>query len=119
MRDERRYRELFAGARDEPVVGEGSTSYLWDRDAPARIAGAAPGARIVAILRDPVERAYSHHLDNVRQGHERRSFVASVAAELDGSEAPRWPFAYVDLGRYGEQLPRYLDRFERVLVLYF
>jgi hypothetical protein len=119
VRDERRYRELFDGARDEPVVGEGSTSYLWDEAAPARIAAAAPGARIVAILRDPVDSAHSHYLDNVRAGSESRAFAEAVAAELERPEHATWPFAYVGVGRYGEQLPRYLERFEHVLVLFF
>ena len=119
VRDEQGYRRLFTGATTEPVVGEGSTSYLWDPEAPGRIAQAAPDARIVAILRDPVDRAYSHYLDDVRQGFESRTFLDAVTQELERPEERRWPSAYVGFGRYGEQLPRYLDRFDDVLVLFF
>src|SRR5262245_18085209 len=46
VRDERRYLELFRGARGAAVTGEGSTSYLWDAAAPERIARAVPHASI-------------------------------------------------------------------------
>src|SRR2546430_3395564 len=107
VRDEGRYLELFRDAASEPVVGEGSTSYLWDAAAPERIAHSAPGAKIVAILRDPVVRAYSHYLNDVREGIESRAFVDAVAAELEHPDSARWPSAYVGFGRYGEQLLRY------------
>jgi Sulfotransferase family len=119
VRDEESYRELFSGATTEPVVGEGSTSYLWDPQAPGRIAQAAPGARIVAILRDPVDRAYSHYLNDVREGFESRTFLEAVTQELARPGEQRWPSLYVGFGRYGEQLPRYLDRFDAVHVLFF
>ena len=119
VRDEQRYRELFDGATTEPVVGEGSTSYLWDSKAPERIAQAAPGARIVAILRDPIDRAYSHYLNDVREGFETRTFLDAVRQELEDPDVQRWPSIYVGFGRYGEQLPRYLDRFDDMLVLFF
>jgi hypothetical protein len=119
VREEQRYRELFRDATTEPVVGEGSTSYLWDPEAPGRIAQAAPGAKIVAILREPVDRAYSHYLNDVRQGFETRTFLDAVRQELEHPGAQRWPSVYVGFGRYGEQLPRYLDRFDDVLVLFF
>jgi hypothetical protein len=119
VRDEERYRALFHGATSERVVGEGSTSYLWDPAAPERIARAVPDARIVVILRDPVERAYSHYLNDVREGRERRPFLDAVRAELERPDSARWPSAYVAFGRYGEQLPRYVERFDDVLVLFF
>lgn len=56
------YLDLFKGATTEQAVGEASTSYLHSPEAPARIHSFAPDARIVAVLRHPVERAYSHYL---------------------------------------------------------
>jgi hypothetical protein len=119
VRDEQRYRRLFDGAADESIVGEGSTSYLWDPSAPPRIADVAPGARILAVLRDPVERAWSHYLNDVREGIESRRLVDAARQELESPDSARWPSAYVGFGRYAEQLPRFLDRFGDVLVLFF
>ena len=48
---------LFDGATDERLVGEASTSYLWDAEAAERIHGVAPEASILIMLRNPVERA--------------------------------------------------------------
>lgn len=119
VRDERAYARLFeaAGAR---LAGEASTSYLWDPSAPARIADDVPGARVVVMLREPVERAYSHYLNGVREGLEQRSFERAVRDDLAGGP-PRWGAAmYVDLGRYCEQVRRYLDAFgDRVHVVFF
>jgi hypothetical protein len=120
VRDEDEYLALFAAARAEQVVGEASTSYLWDPEAAARIRSVAPGARIVVMLRDPVERAWSHYLNDVREGFETRSFDEAIeedAADPDG----RWGDAnlYVQLGFYTHQLRRYLETFPDTLVLFF
>ncbi len=120
IRDESEYLALFAAARPEQVTGEASTSYLWDPEAAARIHAVAPGARIVAMLRDPVERAWSHYLNDVREGVETRSFddaIEADAADPDG----RWGDAslFVQLGFYTHQLRRYLEIFPDTRVLFF
>lgn len=119
VRDDAAYARLFEPA-GERVAGEASTSYLCDPTAPARIAADVPGARIVIMLREPVERAHSHYLNGVREGLEGRSFEDAVRAGLAG-EPPRWGAAlYVDLGRYCAPVRRYVDLFgDRVLVLFF
>src|SRR5690349_23703061 len=60
------YLSLFADAREDQLVGEASTFYLWSPDAPARIAAAQPAARIVAILREPAGFLRSLHLQMVQ-----------------------------------------------------
>jgi Sulfotransferase family len=120
IRDEREYLALFASARADQVSGEASTSYLWDPQAATRIHSVAPGARIIAMLRDPVERAWSHYLNDVREGFETRSFADAIeqdAADPDG----RWGDAslYVQLGFYTHQLRRYLETFSDTLVHFF
>jgi len=57
--DINRYMELFEGAKPGMAVGEASVSYLYSEDAPDRIRHYVPDVRLVAILRNPVERAYS------------------------------------------------------------
>ena len=108
------YQELFAGATDETARGEASHWYLYHPDAPANIERYVPTARLVAMLRNPVERAYSEFLHFVRDQDEP---LADFAAALDAEEeriANHWALGrYVDRGRYDEQLARYLDRFPR------
>ena len=119
--DEDEYLALFGGVANEPVVGEASTSYLWDREAAGRIARAVPRAKILIVLRDPVDRAYSHYRNDVREGMERRTFIEALEAEQrDGAGGWGASSLYLDCGRYAGQVERYLGRFEgRVKVLFF
>src|SRR5947208_3535630 len=59
------YVRLFRGVTTEKAIGEGSVSYLWSKTAPAAIHSTIPGAKIVAILRDPAERAFSQYLQDL------------------------------------------------------
>jgi Sulfotransferase family len=119
--DEDEYLALFDGATTEELLGEASTSYLWDRQAAARIKRAVPEARILIMLRDPVDRAYSQYWNDVREGIERRSFLDALLDE-QRSGPGGWGVSSlnIDCGRYADQVQRYLDRFgARVHVLFF
>lgn len=62
------YSALFDGVRDEIAIGEASPNYLFDYErSAANIQTYIPKARLIAILRNPVERAYSDYLMNIRQ----------------------------------------------------
>lgn len=113
VRDEQEYLALFRGATTEQLIGEASTSYLWDAEAADRIKRAVPEARILVMLRDPVQRAYSHYWNDVREGLEKRSFEEAVAEEHQRSGRGGWGVTslYLDCGRYADQVGRYLDRF--------
>jgi hypothetical protein len=114
------YLALFAGAGRAPYRGEASVSYLWDPDAARALRSWAPDARILISLRDPVERAYSHYWTHVRIGTERRSFREAVDAELAGhADVASVPPPYVSRGHYAEQVERYVELFDDVLVLFF
>ena len=105
------YRQLFAGATTETIVGEASHWSLYWPPAPDNIKQYVPGARIIAILRHPVERAYSEYLHFVRDGHEPLDFMEALDAEPERIER-RWAMGrYVDRGFYSEQLRRYTERF--------
>lgn len=106
------YRELFAGASDETARGEASHWYLYHPDAPANIQQYVPDAKLAAMLRNPVDRAYSEFLHFVRDGDEPiTDFSAALDAEEERIEK-NWALGrYVDRGRYDEQVERYLDRF--------
>jgi Sulfotransferase family len=115
------YLALFEGATTEEVLGEASTSYLWDEQAAERIKRVVPEARILIVLRDPVDRAYSQYWNDVREGIESRSFLdALVEEQRSGPGAWGVSSLHIDCGRYADQVERYLDRFgARVHVLFF
>jgi Sulfotransferase domain len=115
------------------VAGEATPYYLFHPAVPERVAATIPEVRLIALLRDPVERAYSHYRLMCRQGHETLSFGDALEAEgerLAGTEERllsdprfrsrhhRW-HSYVARGLYADQLERWLAYFprEQLLVL--
>ena len=66
---------------------EATPSYLYWPEVPERIARTLPDGRFVALLRDPVKRAYSDHQAMTRAGREHRPFDEAVTAELDAHES--------------------------------
>jgi hypothetical protein len=119
--------------RRRGIVGEASPSYLFHPLAPQRVAAMLPRARLVALLRNPVERAFSHYQHEVALGREQLSFEDAVAREDERMEGelermladPRyfshawWNYTYVARGLYAEQLERWFAAFprEQLLVL--
>ncbi|WP_369258675.1 sulfotransferase family protein [Geodermatophilus amargosae] len=100
------YLRLFDGAPPGTVRGESTPFYLHDRAAQRRLAADVPGVRVVAIVRDPVDRAWSNWVHLRADGLEPEADFAA-AVELEESRvaagwAPFWH--YRGLGRYGEQL---------------
>ncbi len=80
----RSYRGLLArrvGYR--PLSGEASPFYLWDPRIAGRVRDLAPDVRAIALLRDPVERAWSHYQERIVNGVEPLGFAAALAAEED------------------------------------
>jgi sulfotransferase family protein len=119
--DEDLYYALFAGAGDAKAVGEGSTRYLYSRDAPALIHSVAPGARIVAMLRNPVDMIHSLHAHKLAAGTEDiADFEQALAAENDRRAGLRIPpqsnpklATYRDRALFGKQLEHWLATFDR------
>lgn len=115
------YQRLFEPAEPHQVRGESTPFYLWSRGAHRRIGEALPEVKVITVIRDPVDRAYSNWMHLWCDGLEPvGDFPAAMALEdqrvADGY-APFW--RYAGLGRYGEQLShllQHVDR-ERVLVL--
>ena len=65
------------------VVGEASPYYLYHPHAPRRARRVVPDARLIVLLRDPIERAFSHYKERVRNGSEPLSFPEALAAETE------------------------------------
>jgi len=106
------YAELFRSAGRAQLVGEGSTTYLVSKAVPERIALVMPKAKLIALLRNPIDRAYSayfHHLKNFRVV---RSFEEQLKFE---------PGDLLETGNYLSHIERYLQHFprEQLLVLPF
>ncbi len=109
------YCELFDNVVNELAIGEASPWYLYEPKAPERIQHYIPNAKLIAILRDPVERAYSNFLNSVREDLEPlNDFVQAMEAEserINSNWSPRW--FYKQRGFYYIQLKRYFDQFDR------
>lgn len=108
------YLRLFEGVPDNVRAGEASTSYLYSANAAREIREVSPDAKIMMILRNPVDRAYSHYWNHVRDGNEHLSFEQALWDEEERIKNRRWCGSYyVAGGRYAEQVARYLDVFGR------
>jgi hypothetical protein len=115
------YLALFDAAPTNAVRGESTPFYLYDRTAHSRLVGDVPDVKVVVVVRDPVDRAWSNWVHLRADGLEPESdFLTAVRREsrrVEHGWAPFWH--YRALGRYGEQLRdlyRHLPR-EQVLVL--
>lgn len=98
----KKYEALFDGVTDESAVGEASPEYLNSAISAARIQALIPHVRLVASLRNPVDRAYSAYLFRVRIGKEKRSADRALRS------GERW----VRTGLYYQGIKRYMDRFD-------
>ncbi|MEM4847383.1 MAG: sulfotransferase [Thermosphaera sp.] len=109
------YRKLFAGVLDEKAVGEASPWYLYSVRAHERIRHHTPNARLIAVLRNPIDRAYSHFMHLVRDGREPLDDFAQAVQSEEARIAANWAYHwhYVRAGFYYEQIKRYADTFDR------
>lgn len=111
--DRQAYEQLFAHARPGDVLGDASPLYLYVREAPEQIRRALVDPRLVAVLRNPIDRAYSHFLHIRRDRPERVLAEFSRSCEQEMSEPPGYsPYAgaghVLRMGLYAEQLERHV-----------
>lgn len=121
IRDRQTYRSLFAGVCDEKVIGEASPMYLYSPQAPAQIKHYLPDVKLIAILRNPIDRAYSHFLLHRLLKYEPLPGFREAILEIREQEGWSPFFLYREIGLYGEQLQRYRSIFqpEQMRVLLF
>lgn len=107
------YEALFAGVGNEKAVGEASPMYLYVPTAARRIQTHVPDAKLIAILRDPAERAYSAFLQRVREGREPAGSFREALGEEEARIRAGWGlgYHYKSRGFYYEQLRRYYETF--------
>jgi hypothetical protein len=108
------YERLFDAAPEGTLRGESTPFYLQDFEAQRRIADAVPDARLILILRDPVDRAYSNWAHLWADGLEPVSDFLSACAEEPGRTAAGWApiWRYLETGRYGHQIQNLRTLFE-------
>jgi len=127
------WERYFKGWQGQRIVGEARPANLFLPYVPPRIRECVPDAKLVAILRNPVDRAYSHWWLKYSDGNEKRTFETALRENLERIEAgcrfegedgaKLWRdnlnparggtrfTVYVDMGYYAEQLARYVELF--------
>lgn len=128
--DRARYLALFAGARADQIAGEASVLYLYSKSAPREIQELSPSAKIIIMLRDPLEMVSSLHAHNLILLYEDLADIEqAIAAEDDRRLGRRMPLScipelslqYTTLGKYAEHVQRYQETFgpDRVKCILF
>ncbi|MHA7819575.1 MAG: sulfotransferase family protein [Erythrobacter sp.] len=114
-RGEEWYLSQFSDEGAGKVVGEKSNSYLDDPECPARIQRVLPEVKLIAQLRDPVERAYSHYCMMFNRGE----VGADIESHLDPSKLS--DDRILEIGNYATHLRNYAELFgrENILILFF
>ncbi len=123
------YLSLFKDATTQKRIGEASTTYLSSPESAQKIHDAVPNAKIIILLRNPVDRAYSLYRWMFQHGYETiAGFEDALAAEYParkdnhefisgkfykGSFSYYWDFLYFSSGLYCEQVNRYYRLFPR------
>lgn len=125
------YLDLFQGAGAADVIGDASTGYLFEEGAAKRINESFGGSKVIIMLRDPVEMAFSYWQYMFLIGNESKSFEEAISEEARRyrsteefrKQAVRWwaSYLYLERASYYLQLKAYLETFgpERVRVCIF
>ncbi len=121
------YKSHFPFKRKNKHYFEGTTHYLFNPLAPKRIKDVLPNVKIIALLRNPIDRAYSSYKHQVRAGRETLSFEEAIESEkkrLKGekerlsNESSYFSynynhFSYLERGKYNEQIQNWLEYFPK------
>ena len=116
------YARHFRACRGQSVVAQTAPNYMYEPAVPPRILAVCPDPRFLFLLRNPVDRAYSHYWHAVRKGYETLPFEEALQMEntrIQQSPHARRRFSYVARGRYVLQLKRFEGAFgkDRMLLL--
>ena len=116
------YQGLFKMAKPGQLCGDISPDYLYfyQKAVPKILDEVDAQLPIVIVLRNPIDRAYSHYFGNIRIREETLSFEDALSSEDTRRAANRnWGLSYVDVGLYAGQVRAYTESFDRVLLLLF
>lgn len=110
------YHSLFSEAESQLAVGEKSADYFYWQPAHSRIQQFTDNIKLVLILRNPVERAWSHYINEVGKGRETLAFDQAISQEkrrMSASDFAKNHLSYVERGRYDISFERLLETFDR------
>ena len=122
IQDEESYLNLFSEAHTAQLAGEATALYLYSKKTPQRIKQFAPDAKIIILLRHPVDMMVSWHHDCVRWGHENViDFEEAVLLEAERKKGQKMPpgsgypscLIYSEIADFAPQVSRYFDTFGR------
>lgn len=118
VHDNAHYKQLFNGASEDQLTLEASPNYLYSEAAASEIRKHSPDCRLIFILRNPIDRAFSHYSHLKRDQREPLpSFSKALAAEKQRIEQNYdFSFHYAAMGKYAEQLKRYYDIFPKTQI---
>jgi len=104
------YHSFFKPGSLHTICGETTPAYMYWLAAPRRIWEYNPEAKLIVILRNPVERAYSHWNMQMQRGAESRTFWEAIHSERrrcrESLPLQNKPYSYIDRGFYTEQIRR-------------
>ncbi|MBK7964580.1 MAG: sulfotransferase domain-containing protein [Bacteroidetes bacterium] len=121
INDIKQYESLFRFANSQKAIGEASASYLHSPYAAKAIKEYNPDAKITIILRNPIQRIYSHYLMDRRMGITNLPFAEALEAEKI-YQPRQWGATslYLELGEYSKQIKRYIEQFpsHQIIILF-
>ena len=112
-----KYESLFV-QKESVVYGEASVSYLFYENVAEDIKKYNPNAKIIIMLRNPIERAFSHYLMDYRLGLISDSFENVLAKISKHKNAHLFYQQYIEVSKYAKQIQRYLDFFKKENILF-
>lgn len=119
---EQSYFSLYSKAAEDAIAMDASTAYLYRHEEVIQhmkryYGNQLSSVKIIILLRNPVERAWSHYLYLIRNGHETLDFEEAIKPECIARRTPgRWGFDYLGYGAYGAQVRAFVDCFPHTLI---
>ena len=113
LESEEEYKNSFVDATPNQLIGESTAIYLRDPETPDKIHQANHNAKIIIMLRDPIERAYSHYLMYIRNGYETRSFSKKLELYDKNKSDGRFHDYIIMPSYYFDSVSKYINVFGR------
>lgn len=113
------YLAQFNGVTNEKAIGEASVSYMFYPDVPSKLKAFEPNAKIIIVLRNPIDRGFSHYLMDERLGFVNIPYEDIVLKKNNDRKNALYYQQYVELGLYYRQLQRYFSVFDKSQIKIF
>lgn len=110
------YLNLYTQANKNQILGDGTVHYLYYPKTAQNIYTLSPNAKIIIIIRNPIDRAFSHYLMDIKTGVHNNSFLEILKNK---EKYEKFYIEYVELGLYSKQIQKYIDIFGKKNVKIF